>query len=410
MPVYFKRCVKINEFLDLNVDAIVVPRMMNKISLPKITKYIYSQVGEDKINMLYEENKGNGYWWDEHFPDIPADDYAGQCDLMSDCDPIITATEGCGLDFKYIFHVCIGLPENYGAVTASDDTELYEALSGEDWSEDDWIVEKFDDHYAPDDEDCFILRRCYETALNCAQKRGVRSIAFPILGMEDNSGFQYSVAYHVAHTVPRAWLNKNTYYEQTCEYLESVGGHSGQYKLKDEMEIWIIEPPRDFKWSYNPVPNVTDEDELDYRKKRFRIFERNLKERIENSNKSPEQFARDFIWECFKEVKISHLDRMIDYDATKFKNGQLKKPALHRVIAIAAGLELNDFDRFTLIRCTGYNDYPSTDFDFDVEDAISAGARDFDALTEALYDKGYADDPLTAKVRGSKKEKKATDK
>lgn len=410
MPVYFKQCAKIGELLDLNVDAIAVPRLQNKPDLPKITKYIYSQADENKINRLYEENKGNDYWWEEHFPDFPADEYDEQCDMVSDSDPIITATEGCGLNFKYIFHVCMGLPENYGIITESGFPELYEALNNENWSEDDVKIAEFDDPYAPDEEDCFILRRCYETVLYCAQKRGVRSIAIPMLGVEDNSGFPYSVAYHVAHTVPRAWLEKHASYEQTDENTKIIGGYSGQYRLREEPEIWIIDPPYNFKWSYNPVPNVTDEDELDERKKPFRVFERNLKERIESSGKPPEKFARDFIRECFNDVNVSDLNVLISYDATKFKNGQLKKPALHRVIAIAAGLGLNDFDRYTLIRCAGYNNYPSTDFDFDVEAALAAGTRDFDALNEVLREKGYGDRPLDANVRGSKKGKRKSSK
>lgn len=406
MPVYFKKCAKIDEIFDLNVDAIAVPRMTNEKSPPRITQYIYSKAGEDRINKLYEENNGNDYMWTEHFPDIPDDEYDEQCGLISDGDPIITATDGCGLGFKYIFHVCMGLHENSDVITRSDSPELYEALEYEAWDEDDGIIEKFGGSYTPDDENCFILRRCYELVLFCAQKRGVRSIAIPIFGMEDNSGFPYSVAYHVARTIPQTWLEKHAFYEHISENTESAGGHSGKYRLKDEMDIWVIDPPHDFRWSYNPVPNITEEEELDERKKRFRIFERNLKEKIESSGKSPERFARDFILDSFADVKISHLHDLIDYDATKFKNGQLKKPALHRVIAIAVGLELNDFDRYTLIHCAGYNDYPSTDFDFDVEGLIAAGAGDFDSLTEALYDKGYEDNPLTAQVRGSKKGKK----
>lgn len=406
MPVYFRRCTKIDELFELGVDAVAVPRLADDASLPKITQYIYGKAGEEKVKMLYEANAGSDYCWTEHFPDIPADEYDEQCGEISGSDPTITVTEGCGLDFKYIFHIRMGLPEGHSTVTRSADPELFEALEDEIWDEDDWYVESSDECCDPDDKDCLILRRCYETALWCAQKRGVRSIAFPMLGAENNSGFPHSLAYYVAHTAPRTWLEKNSSYEQVGECPESVGGYSGQYRLKDEMEIWIIGPPYDYKWSFNPIPNVTAEP--DERKRRFDVFERNLKERIESSGKSPEQFARDFIWSCFKDTKISHLDRLIDYDATKFKNGQLQKPALHRVIAIAVGLELDDFDRFTLIRCAGYKDYPSAGFDFDIEEAIAAGARDFDALTEALYDKGYKDDPLTAKVRGSKKGNKET--
>lgn len=407
MPVYYIQCDKIDEFLDLDVEAIVVPRLMYASHLPKITQYIYSKADEKKIERLYQENEGNEYWWEKHFPDLSEEVFADEEDPVTNNDPIITVTEGCGLGFKYIFHVCIGLHNEASTITFSEYPELFMALCDETWSEEDVSIERFNDPYAPDDEDFFILRRCYELVLYFAQKRGVRSIAFPMLGVEDNSEFSYSVAYHIAHTVPQAWLETHASYEQTCKYTKNISGFSGEYRRKDNMEIWIADPPYNFKYSFNPVLNAKDEDEIDERKKQFRIFKKNLKTRIARSNKSPENFAKDFIRECFNDVKISHLERVIEYDATKFKNGQLRKPALHRVIAIAVGLGLDDMDRYTLIHCAGYNLYPSTDFDFDVEDAIASGARDFDALTEALYDKGYSDTVLTANVRGSKKGKTA---
>lgn len=400
MPVNYIQCAKIDEFLNLDVDAIVVPRLMDSSQLPKITQYIYSKADEDKIKRQYKENEGNEYCWMEHFPDFSGDEYEKQYDAISDSDPIITVTEGCGLGFKYIFHVSFGYREEEDIVTLENDPELFRELSDAVWSKEDIKYEQFVNPYAPDDEDSFILRRCYELVLYFAKKRGVRSIAFPMLGVEDNSDFLYPVAYHIAHTVPDEWLEEHAVYEKTDK---AGSGHSGEYRLKDDMEIWIADLPYNIKWSFDPTPNLTEDEGLDEREKRFRSFERNLRQRIICSNKTPEKFAKDFIRDCFNDVKISHLKPIIDYDPTKFKNGQLLKPALHRVIAIAVALGLDDMDRYTLIHCAGYTDYPSSKFDFDVEDAIAAGARDFDALNEALFKKGYIDSPLTADVRGSKK-------
>ncbi len=403
MPVNYIQCAKIDEFLDLDVEAIVVPRLMYGSRLPKITQYIYRKAGEDKIQKLYEENKGNEYSWTEHFPDFPYEEYQRQINLISDSDPIITVTEGCGLGFKYIFHVCFGLHEEECTVTPENDPTLFAELSKVDWGEEETYYIRFDNPNDLDEEDCFILRRCYELVLYFAQNRGLRSIAFPMLGTEDNSVFSNSVAYHVAHTVPGEWIKEHAYYEVIDEFVPGGYSYSEKHRASDDnMEIWIADLPYNFKWNFDPTPDLTKDEGLDTHEKRFKVFERNLRQRIVSSGKTPEQFAKDFIRDSFNNVKVSHIKAIIDYDPTKFKNGQLLKPALHRVIAIAVALGLDDMDRYTLIHCAGYDDYPSDKFDFDVEEAIAAGARDFDALNDALYDKGYTNSPLTADVRNSK--------
>lgn len=399
MPVYYEKLAAIDEFLRLKVDAIVVPIVQDSPKLPKFTQYIYKKAGYDKIQELYHENKGNAFWWTEHFPDFSPDEYKAQTDRMSENDPIVTVTEGCGVNCKYIFHIAIGLPEDYCDITPESDPELYEKISNQNWSEEE-IIYKFDDIFDPDSESCRILRRCYETVLYCAQKRGIQSIAFPIIGAEDNSDFTFPMAYYVAHTAPQEWLKFTALFKNTGD--NTLGKTN---KPKEEMTIRILDLPDSFKINFDPTPNITEEDETDERKKRFKSFERRLKESIKNSGMTPEKYAKTFIWECLADVNINKLHAEIDYDPTRLKNGQLKKPAPHRIIAIAAALELSDFDRFALIHCAGHTQYPSTKFDFDVEDAFKAGARGFDALKKALIEKGYPKDVLTAKVRGSKQNK-----
>lgn len=404
MPVYYERCTKIDELLELNVDAIVAPRTLKDQKLPAVTEYIYDKAGREQIKKLYAENMGNDYWWMEHFPEIPEEEYAEQIELLSENDPIITVTEGCGLSQKFIFHICIGISTDDALITETSNPELFRALSDMDWDDDDVIVEKeFDSR---DDEECFILRRCYEILLNCAQKRGIKSIAIPMLGAEDVGDFSYPSAYYAARTAPGEWLEKNVTYRQESKTADTIGGHSGKYRIGEEMEIWIIDPPYDYRWSYDPVPNVTDEESQDKRQRQIRIFEMNLRERINSSGMSPEKFAREFIWNCFGDTNMTQFKTLILYDATKFRNGQTGRPHRHRVLAITVGLELSDFDRFAFMRCAGFDDYPSTELDLDVEKVIAAGASGFYSVEAALTEMGYESNPLTAAVRGSKKNKK----
>lgn len=92
---------------------------------------------------------------------------------------------------------------------------------------------------------------------------------------------------------------------------------------------------------------------------------------------------------------------MINYNPNKFKNGNIKSPHLHYVVAMAAGLGLEKYERFAFIRFEEYNDYPSAGFELTVEKLIDSGIREFNELNDALIEIDPAYD-LTANVKRSK--------
>lgn len=69
LSVDFKVCVKPDDLLALNVDAIAVPHMISDERIPKITQYVYGQADEKKIAAMYTLNKGNAYKFGTDFMD-----------------------------------------------------------------------------------------------------------------------------------------------------------------------------------------------------------------------------------------------------------------------------------------------------------------------------------------------------
>lgn len=155
----------------------------------------------------------------------------------------------------------------------------------------------------------YTLTRCYETVLNCAKKRGVRSIAIFMLGAEDISCYPYPLAYLIAHTVPRKWLSQNTEprpltpeEEEQSPFLKLVKMNkvkrtkdyeSAKARLEQsraEIDIHIIEPPKKFMQNEPLAKEIPDDPRIEYIK-----LENRLESEIKSSQKTREAFARDFI-------------------------------------------------------------------------------------------------------------------
>lgn len=412
MPVDFKVCAKPDELLDLKVDAIAVPRMISDERIPKITQYVYGQADEKKISTLYTLNKGNAYKFGTDY----TDGYEDSFPLTRTDFPNITVTSGCGLNVKHIFHVCVEPYIVYKPAEPYDPDlpgEYYDILPQNEL----FPPPETDTEYVPPESEMnYALTRCYETVLNCAKKRGVRSIAFFMLGAEDISCYPYPLAYHVAHTVPRKWLSQNTEprplthgEEEQSPFLklakmnkakrtkdyESVKARLEQSRA--EIVIHIIEPPAEFMRRGQPA-KAPDDPRIEYIK-----LENRLENEIKSSKKTREAFARDFILKCFNDAPIScnALNDLIAYNPNKFKNGNIKSPHLHYVVAMAVGLGLEKYERFAFIRFAEYNDYPSAGFELAVEKLIDSGIREFNELNSALIEIDPSYD-LTADVKRSK--------
>ncbi len=379
MPVFFKR----GDLLGFNADAIVIPhapsdRMpwcnYDEFDLWDITLDVFSR-STDMENMMrkYVCFHGNGYKIGEEFIE-EGDIKEGHRFFIPEKYPEITVTQFCGLPVKYVFHVCVRPYTEY-------------------------ICESDDYNFCAEREK-YMLSRCYWMALNCAAKREIRRIAFPLFSTDCPK----EIAYEVAHSVPQKWIDENIKYEisndpphgTALEKLMTIINRQAA-----EMEIYIVEP------------KGTDLDRMEALRKdpsEYRPFVSEFARRLEREMSAfdgdANAFRTNFIEKCFENYKkrggkYSHLIKITNYSTLyKFKDDPSMRPHKHRVIAVAVGMGLNDYERFVFIRCAGYKNYPEDERDFLVEKLISEGKSDFKELNDALIeaDPSYA---LDADVKGA---------
>ena len=124
----------------------------------------------------------------------------------------------------------------------------------------------------------------------------------------------------------------------------------------------------------------------------FIEYERLFEKSIERSGLGKKEFCRK---KCYKYLccieNASKLSNMLGFGSeviTRFKNKQsgLKGgyiPHKKRVIALAIGMELSDYERFEFIRCSDY-EYPSEKLDIQVESIIRSGIENFNIINEKL--------------------------
>lgn len=124
----------------------------------------------------------------------------------------------------------------------------------------------------------------------------------------------------------------------------------------------------------------------------FIEYERLFEKSIERSGLGKKEFCRR---KCYKYLcrieNASKLSNLLGFGSeviTRFKNkqGGLKGgyiPHKKRVIALAIGMELSDYERFEFIRCSDY-EYPSEKLDIQVESIIRSGIKVFNMINEKL--------------------------
>lgn len=383
MPVFFER----GDILGFDVDAIVVPhapsdRMpwcdYDDFDLWDVTLDVFSR-STDMENMMkkYVLFHGNGYNINDYIDENDIKD--GRMIFRPEKYPEITVSQCCGLPVKYVFHVCVRPYLSY--LINSDDYSLCAKM------------EKY------------MLSRCYWMALNCAAGKDVKKIAFPLFSTDCPK----EIAYETAHSVPQKWLDEN----KEREISKNPPHGSALNRLMAimnrqaaEMEIYIVEPQgididRMKAWSKDPSAHRPFVSEYELR----------LEREMAAFDGDADAFRASFIKICFDNyIKqnryLSRLVKLISYSlAYKFRDDPSMHPHKHRVIAVAVGMGLSDYERFAFIRCAGYEEYPEDERDFLVEKLISEGKRDFHELNDALIDKdpSYA---LDAEVKGAGNSKK----
>lgn len=360
MPVFFAK----GDILKLDVEAVVIPHAPNdKMLWCNYDDYDYWDITVDVFvradmkNMIDKYNlfRGNGYKIGEDF--IDEDDKKKY--FIPEKYPEITVTKSCGLPVESVFHVCVHSYAEYLSQT--------------------------DDYAFCAEREEYMLSRCYQMALNCAARSGIKKIAFPLFSTDCPK----EIAYKVAHSVPQKWLDENTEHEKSAlERLKS---------LSNQMQIYIVEPGyedlkrmkalRDEYEKPNPMSVSKFEWWYERDKAAFAGGEDAFK--LDFIQKRLERYVKQGKGTYGKLAQKSHCNSS---DISKLKNGDTKKMRKkEKAIALAVALELSDYERFVFINCTN-NKYPVDKMDFLVEKLIAEGKRDLEELRNALYEKNESYD------------------
>lgn len=124
----------------------------------------------------------------------------------------------------------------------------------------------------------------------------------------------------------------------------------------------------------------------------FVEYEHRLAGEMQISGLGKEEYCREKVYEYLGKIDgDSRMAELINYTASgisRFRTGHSKNgngycPHRHRVIALAVGMGLSDYERFEFIRCSGY-EYPISNLDYQVEKIIRSGIKGFNKINEEL--------------------------
>lgn len=343
----------------LDVEAIVVPESVSEPEPCEITKNIYKAAGF--------RNLANEYFVKINKPRTPVvleDDeidyeqigiMAAQAELHS----TITVTKGYGLKAKYAIHL--------------DVREIIE-----EWDEGQFAT----DYY----KNQSVIYNCYADALDSAEKLGVHSVAFPLIGA-CVLGFQEDYARLIA------------------EYAIAVHPDC----LLDDGELmtaYLVIPYKKPLENEKPNDLYSDAD-------CFVQYERTLSEKVNNSGLRRDEFFKETCYDYLNRIendsKLADILNINSGVISRFRSAQSKTGSgsvprnRKRIIGMAIAMGLSDYERFEFIRCTG-NEYPAEKLDYQVEKIIRSGIASFAKINEELCRINPAYD-LTDSSNKSAKEK-----
>ena len=231
-----------------------------------------------------------------------------------------------------------------------------------------------------------VLRMCIIHALQWAEQNEVKSISFPLMG----TWFPRDVAEMTASAAIRTHIRTEASF----------------------IDVYLILPPseepiyEDMTESESPV----SENYIDC----YAEYDIRFEENFRNSGMSKDAFCQKYVRDIltYRITNAEQLAKTIDYDKgdlSNFRNGKLKKPAKHRVIAMAIYMGLSDEERYNFIRSVGHNKYPEDERDRIVEKLMRSGYRDFESINNELC-RINPDFDLKAKTKKGKKKDKSKEK
>lgn len=384
------------DILEQDVDAIVVPQVPHEGILSELTARIYNAAGYQNMMVAYQSAK--------YEAEQKISKELSRFDIVSgieiDSHPIVAVTPGFDLKAKHAIHICV---------------------RAENWWDGQFESER--------KEKEFILYQCYHAVLECAHKTlCAKSIALPLLGTS-LLGFPEEFSRIAAESSASGWLK---------EYLPPLPQNCTQndkafidrwHGRDDPMKIHIVIPrcvkpeaPKALKPAanvpkHNSAPennNVPEYDDAYI--ETFLEYEKTFENSIERSGKSRKEYCRIKCAEYLRRIdNPSKLSRSLGFQPsviTRFSNavsgqGSGNIPKKKRVIALAIGMALSDYERFEFIRCSG-NDYPFEKLDDQVETVIRSGIKSFKLINKKLceIDPDYdLSAPLKKETSAPKREK-----
>lgn len=332
------------DILEQDAEAIIVPEIAGVSLRCELTARIYEAAGYQNMlceycNNLYKDGSSTKLQIDGEIDYYELGEICTEAGLHS----TITVTSGLALKAKYAIHL---------------------NMCEENWqeSQDDW------DRYH---KEC-TLSNCYADTLDHAKKMGVRSIAFPVLGT-CFLGVPEDFARLVAENAISGWLDAHN---------ESAD---------DSIKVYLVIPHNkkpEVPKALKPAADDFEYDDI------FAEYERTFEKSIQQSGLSKKEFCRKKCAEYLMRIgngNDSKLARLLGFNPcviTRFNNaisgqGDGNIPKKKRVIALAIGMGLSDYERFEFIRCSG-NDYPYEELDNQVETVIRSGITNFKLINKKL--------------------------
>lgn len=330
------------DILEQDIEAIVVPEIAGVSIRCELTARIYEAAGyQDMLceycNNLYKNRSSEKLQNDNDIDYHKLNEICTEAELHS----TITVTSGFDLKANYAIHLDI-CEENWQ--DSQDDWERYH-------------------------KEC-TLSNCYADTLDHVNKIGVRSIAFPVLGT-CFLGVPEDFARLVAENAISSWLNAHN--------------ESDDNFIKVYLVIPYNQKPKALK-APKPAAGEFEYDDI------FAEYERTFEKNIQQSGLTQKEFCRGKCAEYLRRIdKDSRLAKSLGlkpYVITRFNNaingkGKGNIPKKKRVIALAIGMGLSDYERFEFIRCSG-NDYPYEELDNQVETVIRSGIKTFKLINKKL--------------------------
>lgn len=250
-------------------------------------------------------------------------------------------------------------------------------------------------------DECQKLKNCYINSIKCADRLGLKSIAFPLLSA-GNMKFPRGTAVETALEAIDERLN---IHDSLDVYLvkrlsdECKEAEKGLYLyenrdtpmeiLLDKQKILDAEGPNEEAVYYYTL--VTRQIEIKAAKEaQEKNTEKELSKYLaENPNGDITEYKRERFYKYFETCgkSAAELARLVNCDKStlsRIKSGKTKAPNKGTIVALSVAMELSAEERYDFINCSGYS-YPVYDVDFRIEQYLHNGYKTIRAINEAIW-------------------------